>query len=122
MKSIVTGGDAATMTSLELVEFINSHRQRQAEAAGQDFPSKGFAKLEHADFLKKVPDVLGEHAGNFSCMFDVAIGNGATRQSRGYRLTKRESCLMAMDFLNEKASFGFTPSEETSKQGAGRGV
>lgn len=118
----ITSVTAATMTSLELVEFINSHRQRQAEAAGQDFPSKGFAKLEHADFLKKVPDVLGEHAGNFSCMFDVVVGNGATRQSRGYRFPKRESCLMELDYLNEKTSLRFTPSEETSGQSDGRGV
>ncbi|WP_236234676.1 hypothetical protein [Pseudomonas tohonis] len=118
----ITSVTAATMTSLELVEFINSHRQRQAEAAGQDFPSKGFAKLEHADFLKKVPDVLGEHAGNFSCMFDVAIGNGATRQSRGYRLPKRESCLTAMSYLSDKGPLRFSPMVETSNQGGGRWV
>ncbi|WP_085710877.1 MULTISPECIES: phage antirepressor KilAC domain-containing protein [unclassified Pseudomonas] len=93
------GGDAViTMTSLELVDFINSHRQGQAEVAGQAFPSEGFAKVEHADLLKKVPRVLGEHAGNFSCMFDVIVGNGATRKSPGYRFPKRESCLMAMSY------------------------
>lgn len=32
------GGQAATMTSLELVEFINQHRRQQAEEAGQSFP------------------------------------------------------------------------------------
>lgn len=90
-----------TMTSLELVDLINDHRKAQAEAAGQPFPSKGFAKLEHADFLKKVPDVLGEHAGKFSCMFDVEIGNGAVRQSRGYRFPKREACLLAMSYSYE---------------------
>lgn len=92
------GGDAVTMTSLELADFINNHRKDQAEMAGQVFPSEGFAKVEHADFLKKVPKVLGGHAGNFSCMFDVTVGNGATRKSPGYRFQKRESCLMAMSY------------------------
>lgn len=35
----------------------------------EDRKSKGFAKLAHADFMKKVPEVLGERAGNFSCTF-----------------------------------------------------
>ena len=91
-----------TMTSLELVEFINKDRSARAKAAGAAFPSPGFAKLEHADFLKKVPEVLGhEHAGKFSCMFDVSIGNGATRKSPGYRFPKREACLMAMSYSYE---------------------
>lgn len=89
------------MTSIELVAFINSDRKQRAEASGATFPSKGFAELQHADLLKKALEVLGEHAGNFSCMFDVAIGNGATRQSRGYRFPKREACLMAMSYSYE---------------------
>lgn len=95
-------GNAPTMTSLELVDFINAHRREQAAAAGAKFPSKGFAELAHRDLLKKVPDVLGsEHAGNFSLMFTVAVGNGATRQSPGYRFPKREACLMAMSYSYE---------------------
>lgn len=44
-----------TMSSLELVDFINANRK------------EGEAELAHADFLKKVPKVLGEEvAGNFS--------------------------------------------------------
>lgn len=88
-----------TMTSLELVDFINADRKQRAEAAGAAFPSKGFAELRHDDFLRKVPEVLGEeHARNFSAMFPVAVGNGATRKSKGYRLPKREACLMAMSY------------------------
>ena len=48
-----------TMTSLEIVDFINAHRKEEADAAGVSFPSKGFAKLEHKNFLPKVPEVLG---------------------------------------------------------------
>ncbi|MBV5725522.1 hypothetical protein KUT37_30430 [Pseudomonas aeruginosa] len=49
-----------TMTSLELVDFINAHRQQQAEQAGQPFPSEDFPELTHANLLAKVPKVLGE--------------------------------------------------------------
>jgi hypothetical protein len=118
MKSIVTGGDAATMTSIELVDFINSHRQQQAEASGQNFPSKGYAKLEHADFMKKVNEVLGPNAGNFSGIYR----DSRNREQLCYRFPKRESCLMSMDYLNEKTSLRFTPLVETSNRGAGRGV
>ena len=90
-----------TKTSLELVEYINRDREQKAKQAEQDFPSKGFAKLEHADFIKKVPEVLGEHAGNFSGMFDVVVGNGAVRKSPGYIFPKREACLMAMSYSYE---------------------
>lgn len=91
--------DAPTMTSLELVDFINADRKQAAEAEGAAFPSKGFAVLAHADFLKKVPEVLGvERAGNFSVTFDVPGPNGATRKSKGYRFSKREACLMAMSY------------------------
>jgi len=83
---VPTGGPAITMTSLELVQFINNQREA------------GAAELAHSDFLKKVPKVLGEHAGNFSCMFEVVIGQGATRPSPGYTFPKREACLMAMSY------------------------
>ena len=86
------------MASLELLDFINAHRKEQAEAAGASFPSKGRAKLDHADLMKKAVEVLGEHAGNFSCMFNVTVGNGAVRKSPGYRFPKREACLMAMSY------------------------
>lgn len=102
MTALLNQAQPITMTSLELVDFINDDRRARAGAAGVKFPSQGFAYLQHADFLKKVPDVLGrEHAGNFSCMFDVVIGNGAVRQSPGYRFPKREACLMAMSYSYE---------------------
>lgn len=108
-----------TMTSLELVEFINADRRARAEAVGAAFPSPGFAKLEHADFLKKVPEVLGnEHAGNFSCMFDVSIGNGAVRKSPGYRFPKREACLMAMSYSYELQAKVFDRMTELEAQQA----
>jgi hypothetical protein len=95
---ISTESNTVTMSSLEMVDYINSERNNIAELAGAVFPSKGHAALDHADFLKKVLEVLKEHARNFSCMFDVSIGNGATRKSPGFTFPKREACLMAMSY------------------------
>ena len=76
-----------TMTSLELVDFINDHRK------------EGEAELRHDHFMAKVPKVLGaDHAPKFRDMVDIQIGSGATRKSPIYRFPKREACLMAMSY------------------------
>lgn len=85
MNAIVTIANnlAVTMTSLELVEFINSQR------------AEGEAVLAHSDFLKKVPQVLGaEVAGNFSGYYKASNG----KQNPMYTFPKREACLMAMSY------------------------
>ena len=87
-----------TMSSLEMVEFINAERKGQAAAVGSQFPSTGYAKLEHSDFMKKVPQVLGGGAGNFSDTY-VHPQNG--QHYPCYRLPKREACLMAMSYSYE---------------------
>jgi len=74
-----------TMTSLELVEYINSQRK------------DGDAELRHADFLAKVPKVLGQDERNFSSVY--LGGNGQERPC--YRFPKREACLMAMSYSYE---------------------
>lgn len=84
-----------TMTSLEIVDFINTLRKEDALKAGAAFPSQGFAKLEHADFMKKVPEVIGEGAGNFSDTY-IHPQNGQTYPC--YRFPKREASLMAMSY------------------------
>lgn len=72
-----------TMTSLEMVDFINSQRK------------EGEAELAHYDFLKKVPVVLGEAvAGNFSGYYKASNG----KQNPCYNFPKREACLMAMSY------------------------
>lgn len=75
-------GNAITMTSLELVQFINNQRE------------SGAAELAHSDFLKKVPQVLGGDAGKFSSVY--LGGNGQERPC--YVFPKREACLMAMSY------------------------
>lgn len=81
MDSIIAG--VVTMTSLELVDFIN------AERAATD------AVLAHSDFMKKVPHVLGQGVGLFSDTYRHSQ-NGQTYPM--YRLPKREACLMAMSY------------------------
>lgn len=88
------------MTSLELVDFINSHRKEQAALAGAQFPSKEFAKVEHSDFLKKVPKVLKVQnvvAGKFSSYYIASNG----KANPSFVLPKRECCLMAMSYSYE---------------------
>ena len=75
------------MTSLELVDFINSTRK------------KGAAALRHDDFLRKATKVLGaEGLRNFSETY-VHPQNG--QKYPCYRFPKREACLMAMSYSYE---------------------
>lgn len=83
------------MSSLEMVEYINEQRKQDAFAAGANFPSKGFAKLEHKSFLEKVQMVLGtEPAKIFAGQYKA--GNGQLQPC--YVFPKREACLMAMSY------------------------
>jgi len=74
-----------TMTSLELVEFINSEREA------------GDAELRHDSFMAKVPKVLG----GVQNLLDTYVHpqNGQTYPC--YRFQKREACLMAMSYSYE---------------------
>lgn len=85
MNTLVTlnGGEAVTMTSLELVEFINKQRK------------EGESELRHDHFMAKVPQVLGETvAPNFRGYYKAMNG----KQNPMYRFPKREACLMAMSY------------------------
>lgn len=82
MNLITLNSQAVTMSSLEMVQFINNQRD--------DFA----AELAHSDFLKKVPQVLGEVAGNFSSYYIASNG----KQNPCYKFPKREACLMAMSY------------------------
>ena len=76
-----------TMTSLELVDFINSTRK------------DGEAVLRHDDFLRKARKVLGaEGLRNFSETY-THPQNG--QKYACYRFPKREACLMAMSYSYE---------------------
>ncbi len=83
---LITTGQAPTMTSLELVEFINSQRDENE------------AELRHDHFMAKVPKVIGEGAPKFRDTY-VNGQNGQTYPC--YRFPKREACLMAMSYSYE---------------------
>jgi|GEM_PF-1231485 len=72
-----------TMTSLEMVDYINSQRK------------DGEAELLHKNFLAKVPQVLGEET---SAKFSADLPDSYGRLRMGYRFHKREACLMAMSY------------------------
>jgi hypothetical protein len=73
-----------TMTSLEMVDFINIQRK------------DGSPILAHSDFLKKVPLVLGEEGvGLFSYTY-THPQNG--QKYPAFFFPKREACLMAMSY------------------------
>ena len=74
------------MTSLELVDFINSQRK------------EGEAVLRHDNFMAKVPVVLGETVAlNFQGYYTASNG----KRNPCYRFPKREACLMAMSYSYE---------------------
>lgn len=81
------GGDAVTMTSLELVDFINV--KRKEAGAG--------AVLRHDHFMAKVPKVLKVDAPKFRDIYR----DGQNRSQDCYRFPKREACLMAMSYSYE---------------------
>ncbi|HGE8480746.1 TPA: hypothetical protein ACGD8A_004769 [Serratia marcescens] len=87
-----------TMTSLELVDYINAERESKAIAAGASFPSKGHTRLRHADFMTKAPRVLGE---NHSTKFFAQYTDPTGRELPCLHLPKREACLMAMSYSYE---------------------
>lgn len=56
--------------------------------AGASFPSKGFAKLEHSDFMAKVPKVLKKAAAEFSATALIDGPNGSKRTVDIFNLPK----------------------------------
>ena len=82
--------DSLTMTSLEMVEFLNSQR-------GPDE-----SELRHDNFMSKVPQVIGnERALKFRATYEIPGPNNSKRSAPCYLLPKREACLMAMSYSYE---------------------
>lgn len=80
------GQEPITMTSLELVDFINEQR------------APGEPELRHDHFMAKVSKVLGE---NYAPKFLGTQGYGNNNTRAIYNLPKREACLMAMSYSYE---------------------
>lgn len=82
-----TGVGAPTMSSLDMVAFINATREA------------GKAELSHKNFLAKVPSVIGySMSAKFSAHIEIPGPNGGTRQSPVYNFPRREAMLMAMSY------------------------
>lgn len=107
MSSLIPSSPEATMTSIELVEFINQDRSTSVSA-------ETFSILSHSDFCKKAKIVLGEGVGKFSDTYQ----NPQNKQFYPiYRFPKREACLMAMSYsydLQAKVFDRMTALESTS--------
>ncbi len=98
-----SNGNPVTMTSLELVDFINSQRK------------EGEAELQHKHFLEKVPLVLGEGCAEFSATYQHPQNKQIYPM---YRFPKREACLMAMSYsydIQAKVFDRMTELEEREK-------
>lgn len=108
--------DQVTMTSPEIVDFINVHRQAVATI------EKPYKELRHDHFMTKVPQVLGEKAAPIFLGTDIYTnGTGGTVQRQIYRFPKREACLMAMSYSYELQAQIFdrmTAMEEALKKPA----
>ena len=83
---------APTMTSLELVDFINSFGVQEGRERS----------LRHDHFMAKVPKVLGEKAApKFLGVARFTNGTGGQVSRPVYNFPKREACLMAMSYSYE---------------------
>lgn len=81
--------DQVTMSSLEIVDFINEYRAKNESNPVQ---------LRHDSFMAKVPKVLGE---NQSPKFIGDYKDAKGRTYPCYCFPKREACLMAMSYSYE---------------------
>ena len=82
--------DSLTMTSLEMVEFLNSQR------------GPGESALRHDHFMAKVRKVLGnERALKFQATYEIPGPNNSKRSAPCYLLPAREACFMAMSYSYE---------------------
>ncbi|MCQ8234098.1 Rha family transcriptional regulator [Pectobacterium carotovorum] len=102
-----------TMSSLQMVAYINDERKSKAEAEGLPFPCKEYRVLQHKSFLTKVPKVLGEiHSAKFFAQYKDSTG----RDLPCYQFPKREACLMAMSYSYELQAAVYDYMEELDRQ------
>lgn len=87
---LTTQTNQPTMTSLQLVEYINEDRKLVSEQTGTKY-----IELLHKNFMSKVPEVLGE---NQSAKFLAHYIDSRNREQSCYNFPERESILMAMSY------------------------
>jgi phage antirepressor YoqD-like protein len=86
----LVSGNVVTMSSLELVEFINKERKLSNEP-----------QLRHDNLMQKIPKVLGLQAPSFEGTSPYTNGAGNLVSRVVYNLPKREACLVAMSYSYE---------------------
>lgn len=87
MFKLGTTNGVYTMSSLEMVDYINASRMSMG----------GVGDLTHKNFLDKVDKVLPLAQDSFESSATYVV-NGATRTRLIYNFPKREACLMAMSY------------------------
>lgn len=94
----VNSNETLTMSSLQMVDYINADRKVKAESEGLKFPCKRYTKIQHKHILAKTPKVLGEeHSAKFLAQYTDSTG----RDLPCYNYPKREACLIAMSYSYE---------------------
>lgn len=105
-KSLIhSNGSTVTMSSLEMVEYINSMRE------------EGEPVLTHANFMAKVPKVLGEKG--LIHLNDTYVHPQNNQTYPCYRFPKREACLMAMSYSYDLQAKVFDKMTELEAQTRG---
>ncbi|KLV66299.1 Rha family transcriptional regulator [Citrobacter sp. MGH106] len=99
--TVLSSGEAPTMSSLEMVDYINADRESKAKAEGLSFPCRKYRKLSHKNLMAKTPKVLGETSAKFLADDTYTAGNGAQASRQVYHYPKREACLIAMSYSYE---------------------
>jgi phage antirepressor YoqD-like protein len=98
---VATMTDQVTMTSLELVQFINNQRDT------------GEPELLHKNFMQKVPSVLGEGCAKFLATY---THHQNLQTYSCYKFPKREACLMAMSYSYDLQAKVFDRMTELEQQ------
>jgi phage antirepressor YoqD-like protein len=90
MELVLTQNNGTTtMTSLQLVDYINYLRKKDSPL--------DYTELRHDDFMRKVPQVLKAAPINFGVV-NYVVNQGATRERKIAIFEKREAMLMAMSY------------------------
>lgn len=110
------GISTPTMSSLEMVDYINAERKAKAEKEGMSFPCNKYRELRHDSFMAKVPKVLGETQ---SPKFFGDYIDCKGRAQSCYNFPKREACLMAMSYSYELQAKVYDYMEELDRQAHG---
>jgi phage antirepressor YoqD-like protein len=95
-----------TMTSLQLVEYINYLRKEE--------DPWDYTELRHDDFMRKVPKVLKTAPLNFGTV-QYEIGQGAKREQKVAIFERREALLMAMSYSYDVQAAVFDAWETAEK-------